>query len=736
MKRFIKIIICLTAFLTIGVRTYAKENDGPDIAITTYDGSSVMISDGEVFYSSLPVTFTPDGDGGEDYYSISIDDGETYGSYVKTDEGVTLFPDDETAPDGRWQIKFKNVNGETVTESAPYKVCFDTTPPKIDIDDAGSPDGDAADLKSIHMRFSDDISGVSRIISKCNETVAGQMTVSDDEAMTEHEFILDLTDMPDGLNTIETKCFDRAGNVSSMSFEFLSDQSAPDISISGIRDNECLSCATELYLTASDADSDVYIDYILKRDYKGEMTVTEVTNAPKDTTLTFESDGVYSVEAFAVDGAGNRSKSIRRDFVIDTTAPVVSIEGVSDNVDIRGVAGVNVDVEENMYNDTKVDITLTRTILGKTEILPITGYFLEANHDIREINISTDGAYELFVRATDRAGNTSTASTRFRVDATAPEISVSGMEESGITQGTPIIRFGAGDLFYDSTIMSYVLEKKEKDGYVLIEAKDTVMRSARDHVDINVQKEGEFRLTCTASDRSGNSSNHVVNFTVDHTPPVISDLKDIDNKFFKSFTLPRKIVSYVSDMTAFTASAYLNDLKMKDSDVIIEEGKYVLTILAEDAASNVSEGTATFIVDHTSPQIILGGFDREGNISKGSMITVSLLEDCDTLKRVRFNDRDIAVGLDNKAQIAVNEYGNYRLAVVAEDPAGNITDTEINTSCFMYPSGLGDYLRTEKTISAHMAPIQNDIDYRALAIGLLSVLSGTFGLAYRTFLRN
>ncbi len=736
MKRFIKIIICLTAFLTIGVRTYAKENDGPDIAITTYDGSSVMISDGEVFYSSLPVTFTPDGDGGEDYYSISIDDGETFGSYVKTDDGVTLFPDDETAPDGRWQIKFKNVNGETVTESAPYKVCFDTTPPKIDIDDAGSPDGDAADLKSIHMRFSDDISGVSRIISKCNETVAGQMTVSDDEAMTEHEFILDLTDMPDGLNTIETKCFDRAGNVSSMSFEFLSDQSAPDISISGIRDNECLSCATELYLTASDADSDVYIDYILKRDYKGEMTVTEVTNAPKDTTLTFESDGVYSVEAFAVDGAGNRSKSIRRDFVIDTTAPVVSIEGVSDNVDIRGVAGVNVDVEENMYNDTKVDITLTRTILGKTEILPITGYLLEANHDIREVNISTDGAYELFVRATDRAGNTSTASTRFRVDATAPEISVSGMEESGITQGTPIIRFGAGDLFYDSTIMSYVLEKKEKDGYVLIEAKDTVMRSARDHVDINVQKEGEFRLTCTASDRSGNSSNHVVNFTVDHTPPVISDLKDIDNKFFKSFTLPRKIASYVSDMTAFTASAYLNDLKMKDSDVIIEEGKYVLTILAEDAASNVSEGTATFIVDHTSPQIILGGFDREGNISKGSMITVSLLEDCDTLKSVRFNDRDIAIGLDNKAQIAVNDYGNYRLAVVAEDPAGNITDTEINTSCFMYPSGLGDYLRTEKTISAHMAPIQNDIDYRALAIGLLSVLSGTFGLAYRTFLRN
>ncbi len=736
MKRIIKIIICLTAFLTIGVRTYAGENDGPDITITTYDGSSVMIPDGEVLYSCLPVTFTPAEDEGENFYSISIDDGETFGSYVRMDERVTLYPDDETAPAGRWQIKFKNINKETVTESAPYKVCFDTTPPRLDIDDGGSPDKVPADCKSMRMIFADDVSGTSRIISKCAETLIGQMTVSDDEALSEHEFILDLTDVPDGLNTIEIKCFDRAGNVSTMSFEFLSDQSAPDISISGIRDGECLSCSGEMYITASDKESDVYVDYVLKRDYKGEMTVTEVKNAKHDTTLVFDSDGVYSVVAVAVDGAGNRSETVRREFVIDTTAPSVNIEGVSDNVDIRGTACVNVDVEENMYNDTKVDIILKRTVLGKTDILPVNGYTLEANHDIRTVDISTDGTYEMFVKATDRAGNTSTASTSFRIDATAPEISVSGMEESGITQEAPVIRFGAGEVFYDSTIMSYVLEKKDKDGYVLIDTKDTVMRSARDHVDINVQNEGEFRLTCTAADRSGNSSNRVVNFTVDRTPPVISDLKDIDNKFFKSFALPRKVASYVSDMTKVSANAYLNDLKMKDSDVIIEEGKYVLTILAEDAASNVSEGTATFIVDHTSPQIILGGFDREGNISKGSMITVSLLEDCDTLKSVRFNDRQIAVGAGNTAQIAVNEYGNYRLAVVAEDPAGNVTDTEINTSCFMYPSGLGDYLRTEKTISAHVAPIQNDIDYRGLAIGLVSVLSGTFGLAYRTYIRS
>ena len=104
MKRLLKTIICVAVFMTVAVNTYAQENDRPDVAITTYDGSSVIISGGEVFFSALPVTFTPAGSG-DNYYSISIDGGETFGSYVKTDDGVTLYPDDETAPEGRWQIK-------------------------------------------------------------------------------------------------------------------------------------------------------------------------------------------------------------------------------------------------------------------------------------------------------------------------------------------------------------------------------------------------------------------------------------------------------------------------------------------------------------------------------------------------------------------------------------------------------------------------------------------------------
>ena len=734
MKHILRIMTGLAVLFLSGVTVYAAEGDRLGVDIKTYDGQSVMLKDEEVLYSSIPVTFTPTCSEGENSYSISIDDGKTFGAYVVTEESVTLYPDDETSPDGRWQIKFKNTADDREMESAVYKVCFDTTPPVISPGD-DIPDGWLGEHKKVSFVFSDDISGVSRIVSKCGDTVIGHMNVKDEDAFSENGFTLDLSDAGSGANTIETTCYDRAGNSSVFAFEYRMDRSVPEISAKGIEDGACMSHTGEMYLSAYDEDSDVFIDYVIKREYKGEIITTEVTHASKDTKIRFDEDGVYSVEAVAVDSAGNRSKTAGTGFTIDTCAPSVRIEGVSDTLDIRGAAHVAVDIEENIHRGSEVDIILNKTVLGKTENILTSSYKLEADNDIRTVDINSDGEYELRVCATDGAGNRSDSSARFRIDATAPEISVSGISAGEITNEKPTLRFAAGDLFYGSTIMSYVLEKKEKGGYVKTDAKDMVMRSARDHIDITVPNEGQFRLTCTASDRSGNSSSSAVDFTVDYTPPVISDLSEIDNRFFRSFSLPRKIASYVLDATGVTASAYINDEKIGDSDVIIEEGKYVLTILAEDEASNVSEGSATFIVDHTSPQIVLGGFDHDGNISRGSMITVSLLEEGDILKSVRFNDRDIAVGADNTAHIAVNEYGNYRLAVTAEDPAGNVTDTEINTSCYMYPSAFEDFIRTEKTITAS-APAKNDIDYRGLAIGLISILSGTAGLAYRSFLRD
>ena len=139
-------------------------------------------------------------------------------------------------------------------------------------------------------------------------------------------------------------------------------------------------------------------------------------------------------------------------------------------------------------------------------------------------------------------------------------------------------------------------------------------------------------------------------------------------------------------------------------------------------------------MDHTAPQIILKGFDRGGYVKKGSMLAVSLFDEADKLISVKFAGRNIAIGADNTANIAVDDYGEYDLEVKAQDLAGNVTDKVIHTSCYMYRPLLAGQIKTkEKTISAAAGSDKKDSDPLLLALGMISVLSGTYGLTWRTY---
>ncbi|MBO4904322.1 MAG: Ig-like domain repeat protein [Lachnospiraceae bacterium] len=736
MRIFTRFMICLSMFVMTAVTVSAEENDRLKVDVSTYDGQSVMVMDDHPFYTSMPVVFKPQADGRDCWYSISLDGGSSFGTYAKADS-VTIYPDDDTVPDGKWYIKFKGVKDGASKESAVYRIVFDTTCPKIEPIDIDEVTGWITSERSVHFRVSDAESGIKRIVTKSGDKVIGEIFRRDDEVLSQYELTVDLKDRGPESDRIDIECFDLAGNNTGISYEYRFDASTPRLSASGAENGKHYNEGRKIELSAQDPDSEAYIDYSVKRKTSEETISTDVANAPADTYINCDEDGIYTIEATAVDGAGNRSDKTVMRFAVDTTPPSVSIGGVTDNVDFRTVATVSIDVSENSEEPALVDIKLNKTTLGRTEQVPIESYNIEADRDVRTVDIKNDGEYRMEVTATDRAGNSSTCVKNFRIDRTAPQISISGLSDGEVTNQKPVIRFGAGELFYDSTIMTAILEKKDKKGYVIEKRSDQVMRSASDHVDVVPAHEGEYRLTCTAADRTGNSSTSSVSFTIDRTPPVISSLSDVDNGYFKSFSLPAKLSELVRDRTKVDARAYVDDAPINDKDVIIEEGKYVLTILAEDEASNVSEESATFIVDHTAPQIVLGGFDKNGNVKKGSMIDVSLAEECDTLRSVRFNGRNIAIGADNTAHIAVDDYGEYDIAIKAEDPAGNVTDTQVHTSCYLIRPVQTGLIKTEKNITSNIVENdKNDADPQGLAVGLISVLSGTLGLAFKGFLRD
>ena len=777
LRKLLRILISLAVYVMIagrGIYTYADEKEEkqrpPEIKITAYGGETILAMEGCPIYSSVPVTFTADAADGECFYSTRMEDEEEFGECLLMEGGdLTLYPDDQKNPCGRWDIRFMwrrcvcaddektddddtgeeagdaeetdtgEEAGDLISFSPVYSVSFDTTAPGVEAADEGVFAGWFAKDTGIDFNISDDKSGVGRVIMKCNDKVVKEIHPGEAEGLATggDKVSFPVTDTGKTENTGLIECYDLAGNSSSISFEYRFDKTEPRISLEGPEDGSCHKDGAWLSIEGSDTETGVFVNYAVDRQSGEEVYSYEVTGVEDKARISFDDDGEYRVRAWAVDEAGNSSEEVSLCFAIDATPPAVSIEGVSDNVDLKSEAELTIDISENIHKNGQVNITLSRTAYGKTELISDESYELSARHETRKVNISSDGQYELTVRVTDGAGNAADVTRSFRIDKTPPDISVSGVGEGEVTNDKPVLCFGAGEMFYESTVLSTILEKKEKGGYVPVEARDRVMTSPQDHIDVETPGEGRYRLTCIAADRSGNTASRSVDYTVDYTPPVIADLSDMDRKFFRSFSLPVKAASLVSDATRVSVDAYLNDDRINDDDVIIEEGKYVLNILAEDEAGNVSDDQATFIVDHTAPQIVLAGCDREGNVKKGSLLTVGLLEDGDTLKSVKFNGRSIVIGSDNKADIVVDDYGEYTIAVVAEDEAGNVTDTEIHTSCYMIGKTVDDYLKGGKTIMLTGGQKdKDDVDLAGLFIGLASVVGGTLGLSYCALFRN
>ncbi|HCF57053.1 MAG TPA: hypothetical protein DFS52_03525, partial [Myxococcales bacterium] len=196
---------------------------------------------------------------------------------------------------------------------------------------------------------------------------------------------------------------------------------------------------------------------------------------------TVSSEGEHTLVVTASDRAGN-SASQTLQFTIDTTAPAISISGVSD-----GQLGNQPVTPTFSATDVNLDST-TATLDGASFASGAT--------------VSSEGEHTLVVTATDRAGNSSSETVRFEIDTAAPAISIAGVSDGqlGSQPVTPI--FSATDSNLDSTTATL-------DGVSF--ASGTTVAS-----------EGEHTLVVTATDRAGNSASQTVHFGIDTTAPAIS----------------------------------------------------------------------------------------------------------------------------------------------------------------------------------------------------------------------
>lgn len=184
----------------------------------------------------------------------------------------------------------------------------------------------------------------------------------------------------------------------------LVDRSAPQLQALAPTAASVLRAPLRLRASASDALSPpVSAEYSLDGELWQALSAS--------TGDTFESaplklaDGDHSYRLRARDAAGNLAESAATSFVVDNTAPLISLSGVTDGDLLNHAVTPLVSITETHPQTSSIRLNGQPFVSGTT--------------------VGSDGDYLLQVEATDAAGNSATAQLHFTLDLQAPAVSVS-----------------------------------------------------------------------------------------------------------------------------------------------------------------------------------------------------------------------------------------------------------------------------------------------------------------------
>ena len=326
-------------------------------------------------------------------------------------------------------------------------------------------------------------------------------------------------------------------------------------------------------------------------------------------TLSFDADATYTWSLAYTDKAGNKAKDLaKQEFCIDTTKPVVTINGVTPGSVNNNSGNMSFVIECTDTNLEYFSPVLTVEVYENSRFVrkTITGNVISISNGQRVEfrNLNEDGVYSLTCHAQDKAGNS--YETVNIIDAGGKQVT----ETAG--QGEKLMDFSinkGGSIFsLDDNTMKLV-----KDYYVQKVYHDVVVR------EINPDE-------------------------------VISCTVKVNGKALKQGT--DFSVNNVSESDGWHKYEYVIS-----NAVFEKEGQYNIVVETKDKAdsvaySDVKSVNIEFIVDKTAPTYTLTGVDKNNENYIGSKNAVLMpKDDGGKLGRVKIT----VVGKDDKEKKVIKE---------------------------------------------------------------------------------
>ena len=330
----------------------------------------------------------------------------------------------------------------------------------------------------------------------------------------------DLGGLKDGDASVQVSVTNVNGNSASAGREYSVDATAPTVSIEIVSDNNIIN--------AAEAQQDLVINGVSNAEAGQTVTVTlngvdytTTIQANGSWSVTVPSadigaitDGDYTITAAVADKAGNPA-SADRDVLVDTTAPQLTINTVSDDDVINSAEHAQALIVTGSVTGAAAGDVVTVTINNKdyTATLDTSGRW-SVGVPAADVSALAAGDYTITAALTDKAGNSNSTTHEVEVNLTAPVLTidtVSGddvINSSEKTQDLTITGTASG--LAAGAVVTVMLNGKAYSATVDTNGQWTTTVPASE---VGQLGEALYTVSASATDSVGNSSStsHTVN---------------------------------------------------------------------------------------------------------------------------------------------------------------------------------------------------------------------------------
>ncbi|WP_434058124.1 Ig-like domain-containing protein [Enterobacter ludwigii] len=539
-------------------------------------------------------------------------------------------------------------NGHGNTGSGSRDITIDANLPGLRVDTVAGDDV----INSIEHGQNLIISGSSdglKTGSALTVTVNGKTyaaTVLADGTWTAAIPAADVSALNAGKVTVTVEGQSTAGNPVTIAHDVTVDLAAVAISVNAIATDDVINAAekgTDLVLSGTtthvEANQTVYITF-------GGKSYTATVDASGNWTATVPSadlgslkEGDASVQVSVTNVNGN-SASAGREYSVDTTAPTVSIDIVSDN-NIINASEAQQDLVVNGITNAEAGQTVTVTLNGKdyTTTVQADGSW-SLSVPSTDLSGIIDGNYTITAAVSDKAGNPASVDRDVLVDTTVPQLTIHTVSDddviNSVEHAQALIVTGSVTGAAAGDVVTVTINNKSYTATLDAVGNWSVGVPA---VDVNALAAGDHTITATLTDKAGNSNSATHDVAVNLTAPVltidtVSD-DDVINSTEKTQDLTLTgtasglaagaIVTVMLNGKAYSATVDDNGLWTAtvpaDQVGALGEAIYTLTASATDAVGNSTSVTHTVNVESVLPGVTINTVAGDDIINTAELAT-------------------------------------------------------------------------------------------------------------------